>query len=230
MKTLVLKIGGSLLYNDELVFNTEIVKKVEAWYEKQKEYDLVLFVVGGGKISRFVVNQVKGDIKEEDFKHRIGMKMTQVNSAIFHGMLGNSDCKYFDSLKRLFKTVKKKKVRGAVIGGASVGGSTDMVAANIAFELGVDTVHKISNISNVYCSDPKTNENAQPIEKLSWEEYAKLFKEVFEHGHQPGMNIPVDFRCASFCKKNEISFRICGGENLKKMEIGEVLKTGTIVG
>jgi uridylate kinase len=229
MKKLILKVGGSLLYSDELAFNTDIVKKIGHWYEKQREFDLIVFVIGGGKISRFVVNQVKENIKEEEFKHRIGMKMTQVNSAIFHGMIGGHDCKYFDSLKKLFKSVRGKKLKGAVIGGASVGGSTDMVAANIAFQLGADTVHKISNISNIFCSDPKTNLDAQPIEKLSWQEYTKLFEAVFEHGHQPGMNIPVDFRCASFCEEHGISFRVCGGENLKSMEIGEVLKTGTIV-
>jgi uridylate kinase len=230
MNGIVVKIGGSLLYDDDLNFNVPFLEEIVDWYNRQTQYDFVVFVVGGGKISRFVLNQVRDKINLEGPKHLVGMNMTQVNASIVFGMLNDTQASYFDSLEELYKAFEEPEIKGAVIGGVVEGWSTDMDAAAIANELGIDIVYKLTNIDYIYSADPSKDEYAKPYESMTWDEYIQLFKEQIGQKHEPGMNAPIDIQCATFCMENDIDFKISGGHLLtqgKKFE--EILQSGTLV-
>lgn len=223
MKTFVLKIGGSILYDGNLSFNVHFLEKIVHWFKNQKDYENVVFVVGGGRLSRFLLNQVKERIAFESPKHHIGIKVSHVNAYMVCSLFNDKDVKYFDSLDNLCENLSK----GAVIGGLVEGWSTDMVAAKIASKLNVPIVNKISNIDYIYSSDPKINSDAEPFESLTWDEYIEVFNSHIGQKHEPSMSAPIDIECSLFCKENNISFRVTGG-NLDE-NIGEILKKGTLV-
>ncbi len=229
MENIIIKIGGSLLYDESLSLNKVFLNKIINWSKSQGKYKTIIFVVGGGKLSRFLVNQVQEDIQKDYLKHTIGMRITQLNATIFHSMFNDDEVKYFSSLDLLYDGVQNNQHKIVVIGGTKVGGSTDLVASEIAFNLGIGCVNKISNIEYIYTDDPKVNKDAKPLKNITWGEYIKIFYEDYADGHKPGMSVPIDFKCSEFCKKNNISFRVSGGDNLEKKEIDMILETGTVV-
>ena len=229
MSTILVKIGGSLLYNEELEINFEVIDKFKEWFEQQNEYTSCVLVVGGGKLSRFITNQAKSKMEADYLRHRIGLKVTQVNAALVHGLLGEKDSKYFEEISDILNFLKNDRVKFSIIGGTRIGDSTDMTAAEIAVELGLNFVNKVSNIEYIYSDDPNLNDDAEPYERLSWDQYIQLFEENFSKGHQPGMSIPVDFKSVSLSQENKLRFRICGGDNIHKQGFEEMLKGGTIV-
>ncbi len=230
MNRIVLKLGGSILYDENLSFNTDLVQKFVDWFNYQREYKSVVFVVGGGKLSRFLLNQVKEKIKVESQRHQIGIKVTKVNSNIVFGFFDNPRVKHFDCLEKLCNAVKNGNARGAIMGGFKEGWSTDMVAATIAKNLKIKNVFKISNIDYIYTADPHIDKKAKPLEILTWDEYMNIFKKQIGKKHEPGMSAPIDIECSKYCKQNKISFRVSGGKLLKKeFEVSEILRSGTLV-
>ncbi len=226
MNSIVIKIGGSVFYDDDLRINIEFLEKVINWFENQKNYEKVIFVVGGGKIGRFLLNQVKEYIKSDSSKHRMGIKVTRVNAMMFSGLFNSKDIVYFESITELCTAIKQN-TKGAIIGGVVEGWSTDMVAANIASNLNLKIVHKISNIDYIYSSDPNKGDNPEPFKNLVWEEYIKIFYNQIGYKHKPSMNAPIDIECSLFCKEEKIAFRVSGG-NLN-VDIVKLLNSGTLV-
>ncbi len=223
MNTLIIKLGGSVLYDENLNFNISFVKKIVAWFKKDED-KRVVFVVGGGKLSRFLLNQVQKEISQEFQKHRLGISVTNVNATMVCSLFNSENVKKYSSVKEL---VEDDQANAQIIGGLVEGWSTDMVAAKIAKELKVQMVRKISNIDYVYSADPKVEVNAKPLENISWEEYIRIFNSQIGFKHAAGMNAPIDIKCSEFCKNENITFRVSGG-NLER-EIDEILNTGTII-
>lgn len=226
MNSIVIKIGGSILYDDNLKINVEFLEKVINWFDNQKTYENVVFVVGGGKLGRFLLNQVKEKINFDSSKHRVGIKVTRVNATIFWGLFNNKDIAYFETITELCTAIKQD-TKGAIIGGVVEGWSTDMVAANIASSLGLKMVCKISNIDYIYSADPNKGGSPQAFKDLTWEEYIKIFHNQIGHKHKPGMNAPIDIECSLFCREEKIAFRVSGG-NLNT-DIVKLLNSGTLV-
>ncbi len=230
IETVVIKLGGSVLYDANLNFNTKLVEKFANWFKNQVEYKKVVFVVGGGKLSRFLLGQVNEKIKVESQKHQIGIKVTQVNVSIVFSLFKNQEIKVFDNMEKLSNSMKNDNVKGAIIGGIKEGWSTDMVAAHLAKDLGVKEIYKVSNIDYIYSADPAIVNDAKPLKNLTWDEYIHLFKKQIGKKHEPGMNAPIDISCSVFCKENKIAFRVFGGDILESdWKFPELLSTGTLV-
>jgi len=226
MDIAVIKIGGSILYDNDLKLNVDFLRKIIHWFKNQDDYASVAFVTGGGRLSRFLLNQVKEDINSDSPKHRVGIKVSRVNAIMFFGLFNDNEVEYFESTSELCASIKKGK-KGALIGGVLEGWSTDMVAASIACDLGVKEVKKISNIDYIYSSDPYKYEDSEPFEMLTWEKYIKLFHEQIGYKHKPNMSAPIDIECSLFCKEKDIAFRVSGGELTS--DVVDLLNSGTLV-
>ncbi len=218
---MVIKIGGSLLYDDDLNINLDVVKFFKDWFSNQRDLEKVVFVIGGGKLSRFLVNQVKDSIQNSLYSHRIGLKVTQVNSSIVCGVFNQENSSCYDDIDLLVSDIKSDIINVGFLGGVKVGWSTDMVAAKVAFDLNINFVSKVSNIDYIYSSDPSVDVSAVALKNISWSEYLDIFRKkdvVFDGIHKPGMNLPIDFPCASFCKENNVSFRVGSMDGFLKDE------------
>lgn len=230
-KRIVLKIGGSVLYNTNLDINFDLLKKVKAWYDQGvKEYEKIVLVTGGGSLSRDMQKRIAGSIGGEEYLHNIAMSVTQTNAAMLQGYLNDSGTYIPKRLGDAYEFLVEEKNRTLISGGLKVGWSTDMDAAIFADMLDINIVYKISNIDYVYDSDPATNPNAKVFKDLTWSEYFKLFNIMDGDNHNANGNIPIDVMCAQFCQNKGISFFIGGGQSLQqKPTIEEILKEGTLI-
>jgi len=230
-KKIVVKIGGSVLYDANLDINFSILKKFKDWYiQHSEEYEKIVIVTGGGMLSREIQKKIEGSITEKEYQHNIAMSITQTNAAIIQGYLEDPNAYIPKRLGDAYEFLSEEKNRTLISGGLKIGWSTDMDAAIFADMLDVDIVYKVSDIDHVYDVDPRNNPNAKPFGDLTWVEYSGLFNITDDVNHEANKNIPIDVTCAKFCLKKGISFFICGGSALKeKSTVEEILKVGTLI-
>ena len=211
----VLKIGGSVMYDNSLNINEALLGKVKNWYMgERKNYKNVAMVVGGGSLSRNMQEKIAGSVGGEESLHNIAMSVTQTNAAVLQGYLDDMDIFLPKKLGDAYEFLMEENQKTLLSGGLKIGWSTDMDAAIYADILEVKIVYKISNVEFLYEADPKTEVNARPILDISWEEYFKLFNIVDGDNHVANKSVPIDVNCAQFCSKKGISFFICGGRYL----------------
>jgi len=230
-KSIVLKVGGSILYDHLLNINFELFRKIKKWYwEVKEEYESIVLVTGGGGISRNMQEKVVDSIGGEQDLHSIAMSLTQTNATILTSYLEDKDIFVPKRLGDAYEYLHSEGSKYMVSGGLKVGWSTDMDAAVFADILGIDRVYKISNIDAIYTKDPKEFFEAKPIRDMDWQEYFQMFSILPGQTHSPNSHIPVDAHCSMYCEKKGISFHVSGGKLLEEMgEIGDILNEGTFL-
>lgn len=228
----VVKIGGSLLYDEQLQLNKSFLFKLLKWYETAKdEYKHIVMVVGGGRISRHLTSQIEAIAPVTDSLHRIGMATTYVNSQIIKAFLQDDDIYVPHTLGDALEMVVSDEVSVVVTGGYKEGWSTDMDAAVFADVIGAEGFHKLSNIDYVYTGDPKTTPGAIPIEDITWRDYMKQFGLVAGTiEHKPGGHLPVGEFASQFCMNKGLSVRLSGGKRLEgESTLREVFEGGSYI-
>ncbi len=229
-KRIVLKVGGSILYDKFLNINYELLDKVRNWYIGAKnEYEKIILVIGGGALSRDMQTRIKEEM-DQKYLHNIGMTVTQTNAALLQGFLNDSDIYVPTKLGEAFEYLVEDNKQVVISGGLKSGWSTDMDAAVFADIISVDRVFKLSDINYVYDKDPKVNEDAKPIKDLTWDDYFSMFNISEGCTHQANGKIPIDVGCAQFCKHKDISFFVTGGESMyEKEKIEDILTEGSFI-
>lgn len=233
-KSIVIKLGGSLLYDMNLNIKKDIMSKILNWYSANAgQYKYIVFIIGGGKISRHLVSQVKELVSDTTAQHRIGMEATRTNAAILAGVLGQGerDILVPTDFGELLEAVVSGNGGTIVSGGFKVGWSSDMNAAIIADVIGLKKIYKLSDIDHIYTADPDTNPDATPIQELSWSEYFKMFGISMEDSTDtPGKHVPIGTHAAQFCVRKGMSFFVSGGSKLNgESDLSVVFESGTYV-
>ena len=230
-KDIVLKIGGSVLYQENQDINFGIMGKLKSWYVENKEqYEKIVFVTGGGAMSRHLQQRMQGNISNQLALHNIAMSVTQTSAELLAGYLGDSNILIPKTLGDAYEYLVKDGPGTIVSGGLKAGWSTDMDSVVFADILEEKRVYKISNIDYIYDKYPGVNPNAKPFKDMGWEDYFELFSITENDSHEANDNIPVDKGCANFCRNKGISFFICGGKNIsKKQSIAELFSDGTLL-
>ena len=230
-KSIVLKVGGSILYDHLLNINFDLFRRVKKWYTDMKnEYDSIVLVTGGGGISREMQNKVEENIKKEEDIHDIAMSLTQTNATILASYIDDKDIFVPHKLGDAYEFLHSSEKGYMVSGGLKIGWSTDMDCAVFANILELDKVHKVSNIDAIYDKDPKEFFDAKPIRDMTWQDYFKMFSILPNQTHTPNSHIPVDSQCSIYCERKGISFLVTGGKLLDEgKSIKDILKEGTFL-
>jgi uridylate kinase len=228
---LVLKVGGSIMYDQLLNINFDLFKRLKIWYHENKDnYDRIVFVTGGGGLSRSVESRVAEHIGSQKYVHDIAMSLTQTNATILASYIEDDSVYVPKKLGDAYEYLMDEDGGNMISGGLKIGWSTDMDTAVFADVLGADRAYKISNIEYVYDKDPKEFFDAKPIKDLKWEEFFSLFEITQGEQHVPNKSMPLDVGCVQYCARKGISFMISGGRTLDEIEsIEEVLKTGSFI-
>lgn len=230
-KSIVLKVGGSILYDHLLNINFDLFRRIKKWYwEAKNDYENIVLVTGGGGISRNMQEKVIEDIKGDEGLHSIAMSLTQTNATILASYLEDKEIFVPQKLGDAYEFLNTASGKYMVSGGLKVGWSTDMDAAVFADILSADRVHKISNVDAIYDKDPKEFFEAKAIRDMSWQDYFEVFSILPGQTHTPNAHIPVDAQCSVYCEKKGISFHVTGGKLLDEIEeIKDILDEGTFL-
>ena len=213
----VISLGGSTFIPEsiDIRFIKGFIELTEAQALKGDDFRIVC---GGGKICRHYTNAIKEakSAKEID-GFKIGTLVTRVNGFLLMKFFDGKLCydKVVINYDKWLGTTKK-----IVIGaGHKLGHSTDFDALSFAKAEKVKTIINVTNTKFVYDSDPKKNNNALPIDKISWKDYIKMVDRSFK----PGDNFPFDPIASRGCEKKRIKVIVVGKDldNLKSLFEGK---------
>ncbi len=228
---IVIKIGGSIIYKEDMSLNIVVLDKIKRWYiENEKRYRKIVFVTGGGRLSRTVGGYVNNHIEDISDRHGVAMLLTQTSSAIIKGYLNIPHAIIPDSLGDAFEILSDENPSVLISGGLKRGWSTDMDAVVFADILNLKKVIKLSNIDYLYDSDPRENPNAKPIIDITWDRYNELFNRNKKVKHKVNGNVPISIEASEFCTNRGISFQISGGNNLfSNWKLNRIMQEGSLI-
>jgi uridylate kinase len=231
---IVIKIGGSLVYDLDNHIREVFFKQLAGWLDHSfTDYSIVVIVVGGGTMSRFLVEELEGLVNNESELHRIGMKTTQLNAQILSSFISEHKNKVInpDTFGESLEALVDRKYKYIVTGGYKEGWSSDMNAAIYADVLNYKKVYKLSNVDYIYSEDPNKSPDVTPITDMSWDEYFTKFN-IAEgvSSHTPGLHVPIGAYAAQFAAKKGLAFFLSGGKSINnKDSFTKVFETGTFV-
>ena len=219
-ETIIISLGGSLIIPDQIDvgflkdFKELILEKVE----NGKKF---VIVTGGGKICRRYQEAAKEITNpSKDDLDWIGISSLQLNAELIRVLFGDKV-----HSKVILNLSENLLFNEPIIIGAAYkpGQSTDWGAIIAAKNVGAKRVINLSNTDYVYDSDPKINQSALKIEKISWTDYRKLIPSEWN----PGLNSPFDPIASKIADENDIEVIIMNGkpiDNLRKCLDGDEFK------
>lgn len=223
VKTIVISLGGSIIVPEDI--DTDFIKDFKQLILDYTDRYRFVIITGGGMTCRKYVKAAKKivDASKEDLDW-IGIRSTQQNAELIRVVFG--DMAYEKIILNPHDSIESDR-RVIVGGGYLPGASSDIDAVIIAKNFGADTLVNLSNIDHVYSQDPKEHPDAEPIEKMSWNDLISIIGEEWN----PAMNAPFDPVAAKEAEKAGLKVVIMNGrdiENFRKFISGEDFK-GTVI-
>jgi uridylate kinase len=222
----VVSVGGSLIVPDGIdtaflkAFHTSILAHVRRGVS-------FYIVAGGGMTARdyqHAVEEVRGDLHPEDVDW-LGIHATRLNAHLLRAIFKD------ESQGRIVKN-PTRGLRGnypIIIGaGWRPGRSTDYCAVMAAKQLGAKRIVNLSNIDYVYTDDPRDNADAEPIKRLSWDEYRKMIPAEWD----PGLSSPFDPVASKLAQEHKMEVAIINGGKLEEFDkyVNKEHFEGTVIG
>jgi uridylate kinase len=214
IETTVLSLGGSLIVPDhiDIEFLKRFRKLVLEFADNGKNKNKRLIIIcGGGKTCR-TYNQAAekiAHIKNDDLDW-LGISATKLNAELIRCIFSD----YAYEKVATDATVYIKTDKNIIIAsGYTPGYSSDKVAVMQAKNFNAKTVINMTNVDRVYDSDPRTNKDAKPFDKLSWKEFLNLIGEEWI----PGKNVPFDPVASKLAMDFGIKTIILDGKNLDNL-------------
>lgn len=210
---LVVKIGGSVLF-DDYGPKTDYIKRLLPVLKKIKKENQFILTIGGGV---FVKNYEKRALNflERRKVEESSIHILRANAVFFSHLL---------ETKPLFSLGEIGKASEGVIGGIVPGRSTDANAAFCASVIGADLLVKLTNVDGVYDKDPKKFKSARLLEKIKFCDLQKVLKKDKDDYSM------LDATAQEIIVSNRIKTVIANGyepKNLMKILNNE--KTGTSI-
>ena len=209
-KTIIISLGGSLIFPEHLDKNFLInFKKIIQKYIK-KRYRFVI-ICGGGKLARNFQQAASKVRKLSNEKlDWLGIQATKINAyslkSIFGGMVNEFIVTNPNAKLKFQKNV-------IIAAGWKPGWSTDYDAVLLAKNFGIKEIINMSNVDYVYDKDPKKYKDAKKIQKINWKDFMKLINQKWK----PGINVPFDPVAAKEAWKSKLRVYVIG-KDLKNLE------------
>ncbi|MCX6744186.1 MAG: UMP kinase [Candidatus Parcubacteria bacterium] len=226
-ETIVISVGGSLIYPEELDLNF-ILRLKEVIFNFVKDGYRIVLITGGGKLCRKYNQAAQGfnkNITAEDLDW-LGIRVTKLNAEFLRLCLGEY-CYEKIIEKPNQRIFSQKSVY--IAAGWKPGASSDNMAVNLAKKFKAQKVINLSNIDYVYDKDPNKYPDAKRIEQINWPEFIKLVGTKWD----PGAHVPFDPIASELAAKLKLEVAILNGNKIWNLTsylsggsfIGTIIKT-----
>ncbi len=213
---LVLKIGGSLLFDEDQTFDLARVKEF-----KGQNHDLVL-VVGGGILAKILVERGKGLGANREALDQLGIAATwvcaQMMIAALHDIAYPIPIMTEDQLANL---VNDEKL--LILGGLHPGQSTNAVAARAAEITRTEVLINVTDVDGVYDRDPRQSSEANLLSKISLDQLRDIVSSL---ASEPGTYPLFDKRALDIVERARVEVWFING--LKPSNILQAINEGKI--
>lgn len=209
MRKIIISLGGSIISTKE--DNPSSRQQYADWFLKLAERYVIVVIVGGGWRARKAIEDAKMNnsaINNEQLD-RIGIEATRINAEIMQQLCHVTTDLIIDPNVQLPN--EPSLVFGA---GWMPGRSTDYDAVLLAVRNQVDTIYNVSNITQIYTADPKTNPTAKPLDDITW----KQLREIVGDTWIPGLNMPFDPIAAQLAEQHGLTVKVMNGRDIDNVQ------------
>jgi len=232
MKNIVIKIGGSLLFSENLKINIQKIINFCKVIKAKQNYDKVIIVCGGGIIARNYISAIRYVHSNETSNDIMGIKISRINARLLMEVFGEIAYpevpKQFEELATalLFKKI-------IIMGGLQPGQSTTSVALEVAEFIDAEKVIILTDVNGIYDKDPNKFDDAKLIKNLTIDKLQNIIlKESYEKQAAAGEYRIFDAVSLQIMKRSNIKVIVVSGTNLDeftKVWIGESDFNGTVI-
>ena len=211
-ETIVMSVGGSLIVPDGIA--TDFLKDFKSFIDSETANGRrFIIIAGGGRTARNYQEAASTvtDLKNEDLDW-MGIHATRLNGHLLRTIFRDSAHRVMITNPDDIQDVPKDE-KIIIASGYRPGASTDLRAVQIAQLIGAKKVINLSNIDYVYTADPRTDDTAEKIERISWTEFRNLIPKEWD----PGLSSPFDPVAAKEADEAGIGVAIINGDKLSEV-------------
>lgn len=214
-KKIVLKVGGSLIFDKNLNILPE---KIEKFAKTIKDAEnIIAIIIGGGKLARTYIDSARHLKAGESLCDTFGIEVSRLNARLLITALG--DRAYpepITSLKEVRAFGLWKKI--LVAGGFIPGQSTTSVTFEIAESMQATDVIILTNVDGIYDKDPNKHSDAKKFNTIS---ISKLESVIYGEGgasqSAAGEYRILDAVSLQILKRSNLQVRLTNGENFDSL-------------
>jgi uridylate kinase len=220
----VLKLGGSLLYDDTGRILINMVRD----YAKGVDFIIedghsMVIVVGGGRPARVFISAARALGASEAQCDWLGIKVARNNAELFCAALGDlAYPKVVETLDELETAIQFGKV--VLMGGLNPGQSTNAVAALAAETVKADLLMNATNVDGVYDKNPKIS-GAKKISTVTVEELSLILAGSGTRAGEYKLFDPVAIRVVARSKIPTVIFNGMDPMNFRQVMKGARIGT-----
>jgi uridylate kinase len=223
----VLKIGGSLLFDNEMNVNTGRIQEfIDFITKNQDRIDCV--VVGGGKIARAYINAIKEVNGNQSVQDLLGIKASRLNALAIASLVGPAVAYQGvpESIETLLRVKSEVPDKVVFMGGLEVGQSTTSVACEAAEALEAASLIIGTDVDGIYTKDPNKHEDAEKLDEVTLAEVARILDLGSAENQQAGEYRILDNVSIGIIGRSKFPVRIVKGD----VQSFEAAFTGEAVG
>ena len=225
----VLKIGGSILFDESNQINEKLISKyaktIKSIFSETKKKCAI--VVGGGKIARKYISSARSLGAKESYNDVMGIETAKLNARLLISALGElaypDPPENFQEFQSLFALTDKI----LVCGGFQPGQSTNAVAAAIAELVNAEKLINLTDVDGVYTADPDKDPQAKLLDEISISDFISL---ISTHETRAGHYPLFDNTAVQIVKRSKIPVHFLNGKNPDNIKKAiEKEKIGTVI-
>lgn len=209
----VISLSGSFF--TENLKNNKLEEYVKVLKDLERETEKLVIVCGAGGRKDYIKATKGFDISEAK-RDLVGIKATRLHASLLNSILGDKAYPEIpESIEEVERIIENEKI--VTMGGTEPGHSTDAVAALAGEIIDADLFINATDVDGVYDKNPKKHEEAEKLDKLSYEE---LFNIIAEERTDAGSYALLDFTAAKIIQRSELKTVIIDGTDPE-----EILRT-----
>jgi uridylate kinase len=221
---LVIRVGGSVVASP---FNPSLLNAyAELLLNLKEQGHVVAAVVGGGLLSRELINTAKAMGLNEAAQDEVAISVSRLTAQLVALKLGKQGAKTVPiNVEDAAQLVKQGRI--VVMGGLKPGMTTDTVAALIAEKIHADLLVKATDVEGVFDKDPKKHRDAKKFDNLRYDELPKIFE---KKRHEAGIHQVIDSEAVRVLRRSGIKTVVVNGfkpENVLAAVKGR--RVGTVI-
>ncbi|MHA1522117.1 MAG: UMP kinase [Promethearchaeota archaeon] len=214
-RQIVVKMGGSLLFDADLAIRSEIMTQLSAIFNEST--DLAAVIVGGGKIARKYIQAAREFNANESQCDTFGIGASRLNASLVIATLGDKAYPQpIEHPKEVAVAAQFNKV--LVAGGFIPGQSTTSVTFQIAEILNATDVVILTDVDGIYDKDPHQHPGAKKFDEIS---IPQLEKVIYGQGGDTqaaaGEYRILDAVSLQILKRSHFNVRLTDGANFETL-------------
>jgi len=199
---------------------------VELLLNLKQQGHRIAVVVGGGSLSRELINTAKAMGLDEAAQDEVAISVSRLTAQLMMLKLQGKEAGSVPvTTEDIARSVEQDSI--AIMGGLKPGMTTDTVAALVAEKMGAGLLIKASDVDGVFDKDPKKHGDAKKFDRLRYDELPKVLEK--KH-HEAGIHQVIDPEAIKVLRKARVKTVVVNGckpENVLAAVLGK--KIGTVI-